>query len=122
MYRTVTRLLGLSTTGRTVEGTVVRSPPDLAVVDHAASRRRTSDGTHLAVTVRVRNDGAKPRSAVPVRVTFYEDRWLGLSETALDPVTRATGRLAPGETATVEVGWRDADSVSSYEVEVGGEE
>lgn len=120
MYRTVTRWLGLSVDDRLVEGAVVRSPPGISVVDHAASRRRTSDGTHLAVTVRVRNDGDEPRPTVPVRVTFYESRWLGLSETALEPVARATDRIDPGETATVEVGWNDAEAVSRYEIEVEG--
>lgn len=122
MYRTVTRLLGLSATGRAVDGSVARPSPDLSVVDHAASRRRTSEGTHLAVTVRVRNDDTEPRSPVPVRVTFYEKRWLGLSETALEPVARATDRLEPDGTATVEVGWRDAEAVTRYEIEVGREQ
>lgn len=120
MYRTATRLLGLSAAQRAVEGTVVQSPPGVSVVEHSASPRRTSDGTHLAVTVRVRNEGAEPCPPTPVRVTFHELRWLGLSETALEPVARATDRIDPGETASVEVGWNDAGAVSRYEIEVGG--
>lgn len=118
MYRTVTRLLGRFAGARTIEGRVVDAPAAVTV-DHAASPRWTAEGTHLAVTVRVRNDGDEPLAPTPVRVSFHESRWLGLTETALEPVTRAIDRVAPGETATVEVGWSDVGSVSSYEIEVG---
>lgn len=120
MYRTVTRLLGRFAGARSVEGRVVDAPAAVAV-DHAVSPRRTTEGTHFAVTVRVRNGGSEPLAPTPVRVTFHESRWLGLTETALEPVTRASDRIDPGETATVEVGWSDATSVSSYEIEVGSE-
>ncbi|WP_255195887.1 hypothetical protein [Halorarius litoreus] len=120
MYRTVTRLLGLSRASRGVNGTVVGAPANLTV-DHAASPRWTSDGTHLAVTVRVQNEGSEPLGPTPVRVRFYESRWLGATETALEPVARATDCIEPGDTATVEVGWSDSVSVSRYDVEVGSE-
>lgn len=120
MYRTVTRLLGLSAARQSVEGTVVAAPPAVAV-DHVASPRRTSDGTHLAVTVQLRNEGSEPLAPTPVCVTFHEARWLGVRETALEPVARATDRIEPGETATVEVGWTDAAAVSRYDVEIGRE-
>lgn len=122
MYRTVTRLLGLSVGRRPVEGTVVETPAEVAVVDHAATRRRTSEGTHLAVTVHVRNDGDDPQPPVPVRVRFFQSRWLGRREAAMAPVERATEPLAPGVTTTVEVGWGDADGVVRYELAVGSEE
>jgi hypothetical protein len=56
---------------------------------------------------------------MPVRVQFFQSRWLGRREAAMAPVERATETLAPGATTTVEVGWRDADSVVRYELAVG---
>ncbi|WP_255149532.1 hypothetical protein [Halorarius halobius] len=118
MYRTVTRLLGLTPTYEAVEGQVAAAPGDVTVLDHTATPRRTDEGTHIAVRVRVRNDGTQPRT-VPVRVRFYRARWLGRREAALDPVSRATDRLAPGEVGTTDVGLRTSGAVSRYEVLVG---